>query len=185
MKEITLPNFADLALALNQTILMLHPSEAQGLIAGLLCGDQREADGNWTQFIIGEKNPEKIPEILQELYALSQKQLAEFLFEFELVLPLDSQSLADRAEALTLWCQGFLTGLKIAHVNIAEQKGEMTEALNDIVEIAKMNYENVIDNEEDETAYIELVEYVRMAIILVYQELHEKKQTTRADQSIH
>ena len=43
-----------------------------------------------------------------------------------------------------------------------------------MVEIAKMNYEEVVESEEDETAYVELVEYVRMAAILIYEELRRR-----------
>ncbi len=45
-----------------------------------------------------------------------------------------------------------------------------------MIEIAKMNYEQVVDSEEDENAYVELVEYVRVAVILIYQEQHGQVQ---------
>ena len=56
---------------------------------------------------------------------------------------------------------------------VARTPSDMTEAINDMIEIAKMNYEEVVAGEEDEAAYTELVEYVRMAAILIYQEMHE------------
>jgi uncharacterized protein YgfB (UPF0149 family) len=59
----------------------------------------------------------------------------------------------------------------------------MTEAINDIIEIAKMNYEEVVASEEDETAYIELVEYVRLAVILIYQNLREQEKTSKSTSS--
>ena len=36
-----------------------------------------------------------------------------------------------------------------------------------------MNYDQVIESEEDEAAFAELVEYVRMAVVFIYQEHHE------------
>ena len=173
MKKTSLPKYVDLERALSKTALKLHPSQVHGLICGLFAGNP-DSTAAWEELVTGGKETGKTHELLQALYDESTKELREFLFEFELVLPADSQELAVRAEALTLWCQGFLTGLKLAQVQIVDREpSEMTEAINDLIEIAKMNYENVVDSEEDEVAYTELVEYVRMAVILIYQDLRE------------
>lgn len=173
MKELSLPNYTDLRLILNHTALKLHPSQAHGLIAGILSGNPNNPA--WEALVTGEKESSAAHDVLQNLYDLSAQQLKEFLFEFQLLLPGENESLPQRAEALTLWCQGFLTGLKLSQVQIVDREpSEMTEALNDLIEIAKMDYEEVVASEEDEAAYIELVEYVRMAIILIYQDLRDK-----------
>lgn len=176
MKQIVLPDYNELTSALNQTALKLHPSQVHGLINGILCGSL-DAKVAWEDLITGgEKKTGKVHDILLKLYQASAKQLAEFLFEVTLVLPGDDESLPNRAEALTLWCQGFLTGLKIVHVKITDREAsDVTEAIDDLIEIAKMSYENVVASEEDETAYNELLEFVRMAVILIYQDLHEGK----------
>lgn len=166
-----MPNYVELNRVLNKSSLKLHPSEVHGLICGILCSNK--ANKNWEELIIGEeKEPAKTYELLQNLYNISAKQLDEFLFEFQLLLPEDSQHLNQRAEALSLWCQGFLTGLQSGKKNL-KRSSDINEAINDVTEIAKMNYEDVVENEEDEAAYIELVEYVRMAIILIYQDRQE------------
>jgi uncharacterized protein YgfB (UPF0149 family) len=184
MNQHTLPTYRELNQALNKTTLKLHPSQAHGIICGVLCAKSRPAQSAWEELITGGKDPVKAHELLQNLYDESNKQLAEFLFEFQLILPDDSEELPMRAEALTLWCQGFLTGLKIVQIPIVEREpGEITEAINDIIEIAKMNYEDVVASEEDEAAYIELVEYVRMAVILIYQDTHEDEANKSTDTS--
>lgn len=173
MKELALPNYRVLDQALNKTSLKLHPSQVHGLVCGILTGDTTGTTA-WEELVTGGEETPKAHEVLQELYDTSAKQLAEFLFEFQLVLPSDSEQLPVRAEALTLWCQGFLTGLKLVQIPIVDREAsEMTEAINDIIEIAKMNYEDVVASEEDEAAYVELVEYVRMAVILIYQDIRE------------
>lgn len=183
MKENALPTFAVLSRALDQTALKLHPSQVHGLICGILCGNPNSTSA-WEELVTGGEETEKTHEVLQSLYDASAKQLKEFLFEFELILPSDTDALPARAEALTLWCQGVLTGFKLAGVPIIEREAsETTEAINDLIEIAKMNYEEVIATEEDEAAYIELVEYVRMAIIYIYQDLREAEAPKRAGKS--
>jgi uncharacterized protein YgfB (UPF0149 family) len=171
MTSISLPTYKELAKALNNTALGLHPSQAHGLICGLLCGKTNSTDA-WENLVTGGKETAKAHAILQSLYDASAKQLQEFVFELQLMLPSDKDDLPQRAEALTLWCQGALTGLKMANIKIAgREASDVTEAINDLIEIAKMNYEEVVASEEDEEAYTELVEYVRMAFILIYQDL--------------
>lgn len=170
------PAYIELEQALQQTSFKLHPSQVHGIIAGLLCGKDDPSE-SWGELVTGSK--EKPPEIVQKLYEATQKQLADFLFEFQLMLPDDSEELATRTESLTLWAQGFLTGLKAAHVRMqGREPSDVTEAINDLVEIAKINYEDVVANEEDEAAFVELVEYVRVATILIYQDLHESVDTS-------
>jgi uncharacterized protein YgfB (UPF0149 family) len=184
MKEKTLPSFRELETALNKTALKLHPSQVHGLVCGILCGHTSNRTAAWEELITGGKESGKTHELLQALYDVSAKQLEEFLFEFQLVLPGGSDELPQRAEALTLWCQGILTGLKLAQIPIIDRDpSEITEAIDDLIEIAKMNYEEVIASEEDETAYVELVEYVRMAVILIYQDMHEKTATSNTVKS--
>jgi uncharacterized protein YgfB (UPF0149 family) len=188
MKQYTFPTYRELDQALSKTTLKLHASQAHGLICGILCGNP-DSSSAWEELVTGGEDPTNTHEMLQNLYNSSKKQLDEFLFEFTLILPADSEELPMRAEALTLWCQGYLTGLKFVHIQIVDREpGEMTEAINDLVEIAKMNYEDVVASEEDEAAYVELVEYVRMAVILIYQDIHEesaKKQTAHSSSHLH
>lgn len=176
MNSPTLPTFKELQLSLNKTALKLHPSQAHGVICGMISGSATSTTG-WETLITGDQETTEENTLLQQIYECSAAQLADLNFSFQLLLPADSQNLPIRAEALSMWCQGFLTGLKIVNVPLTERKpSELTEAIHDLIEIAKMNYEEVVANEEDETAYVELVEYVRMAAILIYEDLHEVQQ---------
>ncbi len=188
MKKHDLPTYRELDQALCKTTLKLNPAQVHGLICGILCGNSNPSTA-WEELVMGGKESAKTHKLLQDLYEGSAKQLDEFLFEFQLILPADSEELPMRAEALTLWCQGFLTGLKLTNIPISGRKpGEMTEAINDLIEIAKMNYEEVVASEEDEEAYVELVEYVRMAVILIHQDIREeeaKQQTANLSNHLH
>lgn len=172
MKEIELPSYAEISDALGNTTLILNPSQAHGLICGIICGSAKKATA-WEELITGGNENTNAHEVLQKLYDVSEKQLKEFLFEFQLILPDDEVELPLRAEALTLWSQGFLTGLKMTDIPIVgREPSELTEAIDDIIEVAKLNFEEVVASEEDEAAFVELVEYVRMAAILIYQDIN-------------
>src|SRR3990167_11424940 len=116
----TLPKFFELSQALNQTTLKLHPSQAHGLICGILCGTSPGA-APWQDLITGEKSTRLTHDLLQNLYDISTRVLESYLVEFQLILPEDSCELPARAEALTLWCQGFLTGLKLVDIPIVDR----------------------------------------------------------------
>jgi len=181
MTSAALPTFEALSDALNQTSLKMNASQVHGLICGLL-SRQSATPPAWEALIMGEEKLPTTHALLQELYTVTSSQLDDYLFEFHLVLPNDDALLPERAECLTLWCQGFLTGMKIVNIPIeGRAPSDVTEAINDLIEIAKMHYEEVVASEEDEAAYEELVEFVRMAAILIYQESSEKK----ASPSIH
>lgn len=184
MSSETLPTYNDLSAALDQTAIKMNASQVHGLMCGLsLLGTAKSSA--WEELILGkEKASKPLDALLKSLYTVTQNQLTSTLFEFEMVLPDDEAPLPERAECLTLWCQGFLTGMKIVDIPIEGRKpSDMTEAINDLIEIAKMNYEQVVATEEDEVAYTELVEYVRMAVILIYQETMGK--SDQSARSLH
>ena len=174
MSQTSMPSYIEIDQALSETTLKLHPSEVHGIICGVLCGNPKNKL-EWEKLVTGGEDTTKIHELLQTLFIASTKELDEFLFEFQLLLPGDEDELSIRAEALTLWCQGYLAGLKLAGIVVeGREASDVTEAIDDIIEIAKMNYEDVVASDEDEAAYIERVEYVRMAAVLVYQDTHEQ-----------
>lgn len=187
MKQLSLPTFLELSEALNQTEFNMHASEAHGLITGILCGIPAERDKAWRALLSGaEEGSQNTQQMLQAVFQATNKQLADDLFEFQLLLPADTEALPMCAEALTLWCQGFLTGLKMVNVSSqGRQDDEVTEVLSDIVEIAQMNYEQVVASEEDEAAYVELVEYVRMAVVLIYQNMRELEEAKKSPGHLH
>lgn len=180
MEPVSLLDYREFDDALSKTALKMHPSEAHGLLCGIFC-NQEIAENTWENLVAGDDKSEQLHQLMQLLYETSAQQLTDFLFEFQLLLPDEDEALQIRAEALMLWCQGFLTGLKIANVAIEDRKpSDMTEAINDLIEIASVNYEDVVTCDEDEAAYIELVEYVRMAVIFIYQAQHEENMDVEA-----
>lgn len=188
MKPNTLPDFLEVATYIDQTDLKLHASQVHGLMAGIICGDFNPED-DWQEVVMGEVLTDDVKQGLDVLFHATGNQLAQFLFEFQMLLPDEDLPLQERAEAMTVWCQGFLAGIQHMGIDVPpKDDSEMSEAINDIIEIAKMNYDLVVASEEDEMAYTELVEYVRVAVILIYQSLHEdseSEQTSPHSDTLH
>lgn len=168
----TLPTYSAVTSALKQTPGKFNASQVHGLFCALLCTNSSKDNSQWQKIVMCDEKNQKSQDILQELYENSYHQMSEFSFEFALLLPNDTKDINTRTEALGLWCQGFLAGLKQSHIRITHREpGEVTDALNDLTEIAQVTYGDIPASEEEETAYFELVEYVRLAILMIFHEL--------------
>ena len=107
---------------------------------------------------------------LEQLLQLTAQQLADDQFEFSLLLPDDNESLSQRTQALSDWCDAFLYGLSVGGLdNKTELSPEASEFIADLSEISRVQYEGDL-TEDDEFHFNELVEYVRVGVMLIYQD---------------
>lgn len=177
---IELPDFDTLAdLLVEEGLLTLSPAELHGLLSGQVAAGAR-FDPVSLLARIGElldlepfKRDDTRTGVMQ-LYLATLQQLQAPDFSFELVLPDDDQPLAVRADALGVWCSGFLSGF-----GLQERKGsqglsiEGQETLRDLAQIVQITTAADADAEEDENDLMEVQEYVRMAALLVFSECNE------------
>lgn len=181
----SLPSYTEITTALQSAETPFLPAQIHGYICGLLCGTSGKMDNSWQNAFIENKKNRAAREILQQLSETSYHLISEFSFEFTLMLPEDKIDINLRTEALGSWCQGFITGLKQSHVPIENREAsEMTDALNDLIEIAKVSFGDIKSNDEDEMAYFELVEYVRLAVLMIFHELNTPSPEDKMDDSL-
>jgi len=181
MSLLDTPTFDDLQIELTKAKSTFGPAETHGLICGALC--RLSHDNQWIDWVRGTTHSSALDAQLQMLFASTEQQMQDFAFEFQLLLPDDEIDINVRAEALGLWCQGFLTGLSSDDAESFADNPEMVDALKDIVEISQVSYEDIPGNEDDETAYFELAEYIRLVALMVYQERHESVVNTDIDKN--
>lgn len=176
----SLPTYFEIGGALQEAGLDFNPSQVHGLLCGYICAMAGKAKNSWEKLLPGcEKNP-ACKELLEQLYEMSYHEMTEFSFDFAILLPEDEADINYRTEALGLWCQGFLTALEQANVPIrGRQESEVTDAINNMIEIAQVNYGDITENDEDETAYFELAEYVRLAVLMIFQDLRSDSTTPK------
>lgn len=152
------------------------PSELHGLLCGMLCVDGAISNELCLERIETELGAGALSasarDLLQELFFLSAAQLDDADLNFDLLLPADQDGLNQRLDALRQWCQGFLAGLVLAGLDRQRLLSpEVKEFLADLVEICRLGAVAGDGSEEEETAYTEIVEYVRMGVLLVNEEL--------------
>lgn len=112
--------------------------------------------------------------LLTLLFTGTEKQLTGLDFSFEPFVPDDDAGLAARIEAVSHWCQGFLFGLSQGGLTEPESlPGDLPEILSDIVEISRAESYELDDEAEDEKDYMELIEFIRVAVQLFTDEMQQ------------
>jgi uncharacterized protein YgfB (UPF0149 family) len=148
-------------------------SDLHGSLTGFLCGGGKATAANWLRCLeIEPEDGDKLANpVLDNVFQQCHAQLDDPEFGFEPLLPDENEPLALRADALVDWCRGFLGGLGLAGVN--PQRGlsdDGAEILRDFGTIAASRFE-VDDAEEDESALSEVLEFIRVAVLLLHTEL--------------
>ncbi|MCP4410599.1 MAG: UPF0149 family protein [Gammaproteobacteria bacterium] len=170
-------NYDDIDNALRQAESQYSASGCQGVACGMLVVDNASSASAWIGEMIEDADSADLPgietrQILNRFFDTTREQLGNAEMSFTLLLPQDEQvSLHQRVEEVTRWCEGFLCGMAIAGLtddNTLEQ--DSAEILSDIVEISKA-WVGEDRDEENEAAYSELVEYLRVGALLLREEL--------------
>jgi uncharacterized protein YgfB (UPF0149 family) len=159
--------------ALKESRSLADAAEAHGTLAGCLCATVAYRFEDWLAEILPEGEASAhATHALHELFDSTAEALGGTEMEFSPLLPEDAESIDTRATALGLWCQGFLYGLGASPLNDAAQlPGDLGEVVRDLTEISRVGVDSGESLESNEGAYAELVEFVRVGVQLVFDEL--------------
>jgi len=110
---------------------------------------------------------------LHTLYLRTLTTLQEGEMQFLPLLPDDDVPLEHRTATLAQWCEGFLYGFGTHEAAVHKTfSAEVQEIVRDFAEISRVEADGTEEpTEEDEQAYTELVEFVRVSVQLVHDEL--------------
>ena len=157
-------------------------AQTHGLLSGQLAIAGAHGGFDWLERVLDGTDPNdamrtECEVLLSRLFETTLQQLSNRQSEFMPLLPDDEQDTAVRASALAHWCEGFLHGLVTNDHGEALKKRLADEPLADIIkdmlQITRAEAQPESDDEADEQAYAELVEYVRVAVQLAFEELVE------------
>jgi hypothetical protein len=173
--------FAEVVRVLEGLGSSVSAAEAHGCLVGALCTTQHYPMERWLEEIIPDEDrraDDDSQQALRLLYADTLNALRGENLDFEVLLPGDEIPLAARAGDLSQWCQGFLYGFGTGQVHAVAAKQDdlpanVNEILDDLTHIgrASVEIEGDDDNESEEEAYAEVVEYVRVGVQLIHDEL--------------
>lgn len=179
-----------LAEALHRSGSGWDAAEAHGLLCGRLAAAGGSAGAAWIDVVLEGAAADnamrrECEAMLDTLYESSYRQLAERLSEFALLLPDDSNPADVRTDALAQWCEGFLHGLVSGQTDKRLRERLAAEPLSglirDLLQITQATADTDDDVETTEQAYAEVVEFVRVAAQLAYEELADVRSPGAAE----
>ena len=146
-----------------------------GFLCGQICVYGYPLEELWQEYIDAQTTDDILVDNcydeIKVLLSDTINSMQSYDMDFQLMLPGGDSPLEDRVDALAEWCHGFLNGYGVA---AGEQELTMTEDCREVLEDFTRICQVGIDentNEEDEQALFELIEYVRMGTILIFEDL--------------
>lgn len=153
----------------------VSPSELHGLLSGVACTGLKIRPDSIITLVLKHVNADTCSErnrhTILTMHGMIERAMFSADSRYSLFLPDDETDLTQRLRSLAAWCQGYLVGFGTASAQskIDKFSPETEEALKDIVNIANLSDESAED-ESDEAAYAELVEYLKVAVLLMSSE---------------
>ncbi|HSX20625.1 MAG TPA: UPF0149 family protein [Gammaproteobacteria bacterium] len=168
-------SYSKLQTTLNKLGAQLNAAETHGLLTGMLSLAKTNDNNAWQTTLVENLDCATPTKSQWEIITAATSQIvAEFTdenFGFNILLPPDNLPLQDRVTALGFWCRGYLSGLGLVGITKEDLANEtIKELVADLSQIAHVGIETD-SSEEDENNYMELVEFVRVAVQNIQLEL--------------
>ena len=171
-------NYAQIQRLMTECRAVTEPAEAHGSLAGALCATDAYRIEDWLAEILPEGVVQGTASAsLRGIYDATRAALTGTQMQFELLMPDDNEPIELRAEALTLWCNGFVYGLGSGGAPDPERlPGDAGEIVRDLAQIMRAGIDEREAVEVNESALSELVEFVRVGVQVVFEELRALRQ---------
>ena len=170
------PNHDEIEQLLARLQAGVEAAEVHGALAGFLCAGGRSRPDAWGEALAldgvqdAQADGGLNADALRALFEATADALADEDDAFAPMLPDDDTALAARANALVAWCRGFLGGVGLANPRARGVLSEdAEEAIADLGRIAASEL-SVEEGEADEDAYAEVLEFVRVAALMLRDE---------------
>lgn len=155
----------------------LDPAELHGLLCSLLCLDADLDRDRWLDYAHealadGGAWSEPVGDLLAKLLEFGAAQMNAPDGSVTPLLPDDDAPLRQRVDAISHWCHGLLYGLGMGEMELRGVLSEESwEFLDDVTGIAQAGFDTDEASETDETAYTEVVEYLRVGLLMIQQDI--------------
>jgi len=151
-------------------------ADCHGFLCGQVCVTELPEQRVWEEYLDLQGDDEVLAkefcEHIDAIMAETRRLFASPYFDFQLLLPDDDMPFQDRVIALGEWCHGFLNGFGLGKNTgsvFADDEGR--QLIENFTRICRIGVDEITD-ENDEKALFELVEYVRMGAVYLFDHLH-------------
>ncbi len=152
-------------------------AETHGLLSAFLVLGVKIEKSAWLNSLQSHKGAGEDPlkasaeTVLSSVFETTGQMLREEDYAFQLLLPDDDALFEARVNAFAEWCQGFIAGLNLMNIHFKKKyTPEVDEALQDLIKFSCLAIDpsDAEGSNENEAALIELVEYARIAVMLLH-----------------
>jgi uncharacterized protein YgfB (UPF0149 family) len=146
-------------------------AESHGMAVGMLCVNDKVKADYWLQELLQDNTAINVEDqgTLEGFFQQTRQLLLEDEYAFAPLLPEDDSPLNEQIEGLRQWCQGFLFGIG-AVISKPNWPDEVYEIVKDISEFTKLDSD--AEGEEAENDFMEITEYLRVAVLFLRKELN-------------
>ena len=178
--------YDDLDEALRRAGASWDAAQAHGLLTGRLTVGGAAAAPDWLLQVLDgtDERSAHVTEcrnMLDSLYQGTFWHLSERLSAFRPLVPDDVSEAEQRTTAMAHWCEGFLHGLvSVEHDQSFKDRlaaEPLSDIIRDMLQITRAVIDEESDAEDNEAAYAQIIEYIRVAAQLAYEELSDLRHT--------
>lgn len=178
MSQTKLPQYQSTADQLSTSGLSVSPAEMHGLLVGMVSGGLKLDSEGWQPLIFDYTNdgqgwPAASLGVAELALKASREEFSEQGFELSLLLP-DEDELIAYAEALSEWVSHFISGLGLVGAKVDKASEQAKEALEDLVEISKLEIDPEDDLQEQALLLEQVVEHVKVCVLTIHADLGHK-----------
>ena len=159
--------------------LRISPAETHGVVLGMLCAQPKDLDTENLNTVLLELNEDNAKDdkafrqFLESMLDQAKEMLFSQGFDIQLLVPQEDGPLKERIEALSNWCQGYVYGLVAGGVRDFDHlPDDASEIIEDILQISKLGADSENYDDEEEKAFFEIEQFVRVGVQLVFEEMH-------------
>ncbi len=169
--------------------LGVEAAECHGFICGYFCASNALDMELLQEHLIGVPEDAGAIDISRRVLDTIASDVASDLLSdeisFNLLLPADGRAMHERSTALSEWCGAFISGLGIGRYGDRSDDNEHCEEfIKDVAAMSKLET-TLEEDEETESALFELVEYIRVGVIMLYQEWHPHAGSNQRPEVLH
>ncbi|WP_200242629.1 UPF0149 family protein [Thiohalocapsa halophila] len=171
------PDHDELERLLAPSALSCTAAEAHGIYCGLLASGADAPRERWLAELLPaadtgrtDVDADSRRAALDALAAATEASLADTEQAFHPLLPADDRPLGERATAVHGWTRGLLYGLGIANLDQSRLAPETREVFDDLMEVTRMDLDDIEETTENEDALTEVLEFLRVAALLLREQ---------------
>ena len=180
--------YAQLDAALAGATLSVDASELDGLLVGYVCGGGKTHGQSILAALQLDNDDAELDALAAEMHDACIKRLGQLEMGLTPLLPPDAEPMRVRVDALVDWTRGFLGGFGLTGAASDNLTDAGREVLRDMGAIAgsrpTLDSDDDQGSDEDESALMELLEFVRVGAMLLQTET-AMADSTPADGRLH